>query len=342
MIVFTAKHNSSDEIFVGSTRDSMEEQWARLIVQAEEGAQGELFAAIREHSGEAFALEVYDYAETPSEARQLVREASETLGGSVIKTGKAVKSPKPAQTSKAINKETINQTQVQTKTAEELKRDIEAFLATKKPSLEGKETQSETRVSAQPDNSLTKDRQPVTSQRNQQPSRVVSRQQQKEHGPVTQVDIAAYLADKDSTNKPKEAVALRQTASTQEVEDMKAVMMRIELKRRQNRASNQSSKSSRKINTQPTSKSTNNVTTLSTGGGATKTVTTKPSKDKLPDGRVSSSAKEKRIKEAIAQERMAREAAQAAKVAAEAKEMAEIMAKLDRKTKEKESLRRRR
>jgi hypothetical protein len=58
-------------------------------------------------------------------------------------------------------------------------------------------------------------------------------------------------------------------------------------------------------------------------------VTTKLVKPKVASGRTNSAAKERAIKEAIAEEKAMRESEKLAKAAAEAKEMREIMARLD-------------
>jgi hypothetical protein len=66
--------------------------------------------------------------------------------------------------------------------------------------------------------------------------------------------------------------------------------------------------------------------TSKTSGGP---VTTKLVKPKVASGRTNSAAKERAIKEAIAEEKAERETKKLAKAAAEAKEMREIMARLD-------------
>ena len=67
-------------------------------------------------------------------------------------------------------------------------------------------------------------------------------------------------------------------------------------------------------------------TASKTSGGP---VTTKLVKPKVASGRTNSAAKERAIKEAIAEEKAERETKKLAKAAAEAKEMREIMARLD-------------
>jgi len=68
----------------------------------------------------------------------------------------------------------------------------------------------------------------------------------------------------------------------------------------------------------------------------------KEKKLKLPDGRVGSSVKEKKIKDAIAQEKLQRKAKHNAQTAAEADDMAALLARLDQRTAETNKVRRRR
>lgn len=317
MIVYTATNKTTNEVYVGSARDSMEEQWARLIVQAEEGGSGEFLSSIREFGADNFEVTTWAYADSSSEARELVRDACEEFSAKLIKTGRA-----PAPTMAASQESTS--TTPQHGSSDSLSTKVTAILSQGSKPSQAKQTKAES--SAKP------------------VEKKLDRQVQKEHGPVTSIDVNAYLASQEKESKEKESkkadvVSLRQTDSTKDFDDMKSVMMRIEMKRRQNRTTSTTSKS--------TTKSKSSSATKSNSSSATASLTSKKSKtgavkDKLPDGRVSSSAKEKRIKEAIAKEKMEREAAQAAKAAAEAKEMAEIMARLDQRSKEKESIRRRR
>jgi colicin import membrane protein len=304
MIVFTATNKVTNEVYVGSARDGMEEQWARLIVQAEEGGAGEFLSAVRDYGSDNFTIEMWSYAESPAESREMVRDACEELSAKLIKTGRA---PTPSV-----------ETQSQGATESENK---PVNVQTLNPNSQTTVTESK-----------------VTSLHAPKEEKKVQRKNETEHGPVTSIDVSAYLAEQEqkSADKPEkkaEVVSLRQKDSTKDFDDMKAVMMQIELKRRQNRVSTSTKSKTLK---KSTSSSISKTSTLQGKAKAS------PVKDKLPDGRVSSSAKEKRIKEAIAQEKMEREAAQAAKAAAEAKEMAAIMAKLDQRTKETERIRRRR
>lgn len=299
MVVFTAKVNVTGETFVGSARENVEEHWAQLIALAEDGGSGELLDSIRTHGANSIEIETWDYAESPSESRALMREACDQLSAKIIKTGRV----KPAR--------------VSTDTPAE-KDDL---------SIQAQQILSQNQAKAEAE----KRTQALEAKPKQNPT---------EHGPVVSIDIEAYKAKQQASMPEKtapEPVSLRHTASTEIADDMKSVMVRIEMQRKQNQAKNSPSKkratTSKKVSAIRSSKPAT-LKTASTNEAAKKL--------KLPDGRVSSSAKEKRIKEAIAQEKMEREAVQAAKVAAEANEMAALLAKLDERTREKGKLLRRR
>lgn len=232
MIVFTAKNKVTGEVFVGSARESVEENWAQLIVKAEEQGTGDILDAIRTHQADSFEVETWGYGDSAADARELIKDACEVLNAQVIKTGRA-------------------------------------------PSL-------------------------------------------------TAQDIHA---------DEKKTVELRQAGSTKDYQDIKDLMVKIEMKRKENRKTAPVSSVAKKAST----KSSATKKTPSTQAKHTKVVNLNDhkAKDKLPEGRVGSSSKEKRIREAIAKEKLEREAKKAAQIAEQADEMAAILAKLDSKTKEK-------
>ena len=83
------------------------------------------------------------------------------------------------------------------------------------------------------------------------------------------------------------------------------------------------------IKVAPAKKTAVKTTSTSSNNSATKVAKPKITKPKVASGRTNSAAKERAIKEAIAEEKAIRESAKLAKAAAEAKEMREIMARLD-------------
>ena len=80
MIVYTATDEISHAVYVGSAREDLEEHWISLVNQAEDGAEGDFFAAIRQQGASKFEIEEFGFAEDSSEMRELVREAQKDLG----------------------------------------------------------------------------------------------------------------------------------------------------------------------------------------------------------------------------------------------------------------------
>ena len=89
MIVYTATDEISHAVYVGSAREDLEEHWISLVNQAEDGAEGDFFAAIRQQGASKFEIEEFGFAEDSSEMRELVREAQKDLGAIPIKAGRA-------------------------------------------------------------------------------------------------------------------------------------------------------------------------------------------------------------------------------------------------------------
>ncbi|GLS25237.1 hypothetical protein [Marinibactrum halimedae] len=88
MIVFTATHTVSGAVFVGNAREDLNQYWAELISLADGGAVGTFFNLLRETGAASFALDEFGFAENPAESRELIQEARDELGASVIKIPK--------------------------------------------------------------------------------------------------------------------------------------------------------------------------------------------------------------------------------------------------------------
>tara|TARA_B100000809_G_C15115510_1_gene522258 strand:- start:36 stop:1241 length:1206 start_codon:yes stop_codon:yes gene_type:complete len=89
VIVYTATDEISHTVYVGSAREDLEEHWISLVNQAEDGAEGDFFAAIRQQGASKFEIEEFGFADDSSEMRELVREAQKDLGAIPIKAGRA-------------------------------------------------------------------------------------------------------------------------------------------------------------------------------------------------------------------------------------------------------------
>ncbi len=102
MIVFTATSVHSEQVYVGTARESVEEEWASLTSQAEAGASGEFFNVLRNHGVAGFTVEVWAFADSPGEARESMREAREELGAEAIRSSRSsVAAPAAKSTSKS-------------------------------------------------------------------------------------------------------------------------------------------------------------------------------------------------------------------------------------------------
>jgi len=333
MVVFTAKNKVTGDVFVGSARDSVEEHWARLIVLAEEGGTGELLDAIREHDTEQFEVETWDYADTAAESRELIRDASEQLNAKMIKTGRAPVAPvvKAPSRKKAENDEdNIGVSQ------------IDGSTETKSTETTNTETVSSIRQMPPSSRSVAADA--ILAKKNEALQKQVQekRAAQTEHGQVTSIDINTYLANKvaePEENKP-EPTLLRKTESTKVAEDMKSVMVRIEMQRKKNRLSKSTAAAKKaKIAKKVTQIGQAKKTTAS----SSQLTSTPTSHTEIPPETSADIAeRERKIKEAMEQERILRVAEREAEFVSEAKNMAGLLARMDERTTVKNRQRRRR
>lgn len=77
MIIFTITNSITDQVYVGSTRNSIDNRWEEILVAAESGLEHPLFDDIREHSPQQFAIAEWAIAEDLQDMRELTREAIE-------------------------------------------------------------------------------------------------------------------------------------------------------------------------------------------------------------------------------------------------------------------------
>ncbi|WP_461535519.1 GIY-YIG nuclease family protein [Spongorhabdus nitratireducens] len=80
MIIFTITNKVTGQVYVGSTRNDLECQWAKIQAATEQGLDFPLYRAIRTHGEDAFDVEEWDRAEDRQELLELEEEAIERLG----------------------------------------------------------------------------------------------------------------------------------------------------------------------------------------------------------------------------------------------------------------------
>lgn len=333
MIVFSATNEVTGDVFVGNTREGLEVEWAQLISQADEGASGKFFALIRRHGADSFEVEEYAYADSGAELRELTREARDELGAEAIKSARR-------STSSVVGKKSMSMEAIMA-SIEEAAREAEAGMAPTSPS----ESAPSKAVQAVP-TKTARTAPAVQLKTSATRASIVPAPA----APVDEPKIAAGRTGSASKEKRiREAIAsereardqLRQTQSRDSQAEMNAVIARIEQRRAANKATG------KKTTTKKSSASkTASAKTSAVSAGASKLSASSAGSvtaaSKLAAGRTGSSAKEKRIKEAIALEKAEREAQQKAKAAAEADEMAAILARLDARSKDAEKIKRRR
>lgn len=330
MIVFSATNEKTGEVFVGSARESLEGEWAQLISQADEGAEGHFFDLLRRHGPDRFDVEEWAYAETPAELRELTREARAELGAEPIKNARSRSGAGIGRSKNSLTMEAIMAS------IEEAAQEVDQQLKT----LEQRERQRTDSPSWSSDKVNSGTMRSATGQ--------------PRHSTPSPTDASAPIATGKTGSSSKErrireAIAaereereqLRQTQSRASQAEMNSIIAQIEQRRQQGKKSGGS-------------KSAGTKSTLKSRGASTKPavkdpVASSPKKsasaskpDKLATGRTGSSTKEKRIREAIEQEKAEREARQRSQAAAEADEMAAILARLDERGKQAEKAKRRR
>ncbi len=321
MIVFSATNEVTGDVFVGSTRESLEVEWVQLISQADEGVSGGFFNQLRNHGADKFEVEAYAYADSGSELRELTREAREEL------SAEAIKSSRRTRSSSVVGSSSMSMEAIMA-SIEEAAKDAEAGALSPEDSLGASTKSASTKPSA--------------------PARPAigtsSTLRLTPETPKPEMKVASGRSGSASKEKRiREAIAaereardqLRHTDSRESQAEMNSVIARIEQRRQQNKVSPKkpaAKKTSAK-------KGTSANATGSNGAAASKPAA---KSTRLATGRTGSSAKEKRIKEAIAQEKAEREAQNQAKVSAEADEMAAILARLDSRGKDAAKLKRRR
>lgn len=320
MFVFTVSCDVSQDVYVGSAKESIEAQWASIVAAADEGQEGALQAAIRLHGVENFSVEEWAFAENSRELRELLSEAKETLGAKSIKLGRV---------SEGASKRS-GATQVSSDIRELFsmaKAEYESELVEELIPAEGLERKAKTAVADEKNTSSTN-----------QGARI-SRAAEKEELPASEKVANGRSGSASKEKRIKEAITaereqravLRQQQASMEAKEMQAVLLQIEQRRlaqKKKPTASKSSKSKTSLRSALSSKPPKSSTS-----STSKTAVKAPAKVAVAKGRTGSSLKEKRIKEAIAQEKASIEAAKRQQAESQADEMAAILNRLDERNK---------
>ena len=85
MIIFTVTNKTTSQAYVGSTRNSLLDQWEKMVAAAEQNLDYPLYQEIRVHGPDAFVVEEWDYIDNRDELNALEQEAIKTLNARSLK-----------------------------------------------------------------------------------------------------------------------------------------------------------------------------------------------------------------------------------------------------------------
>ncbi len=269
MIVFTATNKETRDVYVGTARESVEEEWADLNAQAENGVAGQFFQQLRDQGTAGFEVDTWAYGESPSEARESMREARDELGAQPIKSSRT----------KAVVRKTVN----------EHSDSMKALMAVFQEAMtDGDSTDDEDTFDG-----VTEDK-----------------------ASTTKVKVAEGTEDAD---KPSEAPSVNKAATVVTQENAAPVVSDDErMKSRVEAMKAAQAKLLRERAQKPS------VVSRKAAKPAAEAAPTK-----LASGRTGSSAKEKRIREAIEAERERRENLRQSRGRDEYDEMSAVMARIE-------------
>ncbi len=292
MIVFTATNKHTRDVYVGTARESVEEEWADLHAQAEQGASGQFFIQLREHGADGFDVDTWAYGESPSEARESMREAREDLGAQPIKSSR----------SKAVARKPVSEQ------SDSMKALMAAFQeALTDTDAVDEEDALEGLVSEGP---LTEQASAGETPKARTDVAVPSQQK-----PSVQPDTCSAIESEQAVSSDLTAVKVAVVDDHSDPQDDEVKMMaRIE-----------AMKMAQAKLLQDREQSTSSAALNRTQKDASKPV--KPAK--IASGRTGSAAKEKRIREAIELERERRESSRQVRGRDEYDEMNAVMARIE-------------
>ncbi|RDH45538.1 GIY-YIG nuclease family protein [Zooshikella ganghwensis] len=85
MLIFTVTNKITGQVYVGTTRNQLEVQWAKIIAAAEMDLDFPLYKEILRYGTDEFSVEEWDYAENRDELAELEQEAINTYSALSLK-----------------------------------------------------------------------------------------------------------------------------------------------------------------------------------------------------------------------------------------------------------------
>lgn len=85
MIIFTVTNKTTSQVYVGSTRNDLVDQWEKMVAAADQNLDYPLYQEIRVHGRDGFVVEEWDYVDDRNELSALEQEAIEALNARSLK-----------------------------------------------------------------------------------------------------------------------------------------------------------------------------------------------------------------------------------------------------------------
>ncbi|MBU2710129.1 GIY-YIG nuclease family protein [Zooshikella harenae] len=85
MLIFTVTNKITSQVYVGTTRNQLEVQWAKIVAAAEMDLDFPLYKEILRYGADEFSVEEWDYAESRDELAELEQEAINTYSALSLK-----------------------------------------------------------------------------------------------------------------------------------------------------------------------------------------------------------------------------------------------------------------
>ncbi len=85
MIIFTVTNKTTSQVYVGTTRNDLVDQWEKMVTAAGQNLDYPLYQEIRSHGRDGFTVEEWDYVEDRGELATLEQEALEIFGAKSLR-----------------------------------------------------------------------------------------------------------------------------------------------------------------------------------------------------------------------------------------------------------------
>jgi len=230
LIVFTIKNIRTNTVYVGTTKDSIDERWALYQLAKDLPLEAPLYQDMRKFGIPCFVIEEYDFAETRQELAELYEDAMSQFDGISLKGMKtslprtAVYTVKEAPAKAKPAKKVVAKVKAVASSIDELKAELNAInagISKPVPSTSAKVSTSSSRATTSNANLIGMRRKPVETA---MPGAAKLKLSSGRTGSAIKEKKI-----KEGIQQEKDARdALKQQQVSQQADEMKAIMARLD------------------------------------------------------------------------------------------------------------------